>query len=159
MITQAELDEFIVAFKEEDPAIVNEALEECIKLFGRGDWNMMCSGSQHEAVWCWIAGWKKRDQALFTIPKAGWGGEWQAGETVIIPDPRQSEEKIINGVKIDSIDDLIQALIKFRETHNNLPVFCEDDGSQQEIEYFIIEPETDDDEILNTNLPRRLVIS
>lgn len=159
MITQEELDEFVAEFKDEDQALVNEALEECIKLFGRGDWNVMCSGSQNEAVFCWIAGWKKRDQALFTIPKAGWCGKWEAGETVIIPDPRQSEERIVNGVEIDNIDDLIQALIKFRETHNNLPVFCEDDSSQQKIEYFIIEPETDDDNILNANLPRRLVIS
>jgi hypothetical protein len=159
MITQEELDEFVAAFKNEDPALVNEALEECIKLFGRSDWNTMCSGSQQNAVWCWIHGWKKRDQALFTIPKAGWGGEWKAGETVIVPGRCQSEEEIVNGVEIDTVDDLIESLIEFRKTHNNLPVFHEDDCTHSEIEYFIIEPETDDDEILNTNLPRRLVIS
>ncbi len=79
MITQEELDEFVREFKNEDPALVNLALEECVKLHDRSMWNTSSSAIQLNSVWCWIAGWKKRDEALFTIKNAGWAGKWEAG--------------------------------------------------------------------------------
>lgn len=70
-----------------------------------------------------------------------------------------TEEELIEGVKIVMIDDLINELSKFREKHGNLPVYHYNDAMHEEISFFSIEPETDDEEELNKSLPRRLLIS
>ena len=73
MITQDELDYFVREFEDEDPALVGQALEECVKIFRRSQWNTMYSGSQVNAVWCWIAGWKARDEQKFVVKESGFG--------------------------------------------------------------------------------------
>ena len=73
MITQDELDFFVKEFSEEDSALVNQALEECVKLFDRSHWNCMAAGNQLHAVWCWIAGWKKAKESPFNVEDSGFG--------------------------------------------------------------------------------------
>lgn len=70
-----------------------------------------------------------------------------------------SEYESIEAVKVQSIDDLIKELSCFRDKHGNMPVFYNDDMQHTEICTFSIAAETGNDEILNENLPRRLVIS
>lgn len=69
------------------------------------------------------------------------------------------EYESIEAVKVQTIDDLIGELFKFREKHGNLPVFHNDDMQHTEICTFCLAEETGKDDILNENLPRRLVIS
>ncbi|RLI63012.1 MAG: hypothetical protein DRO67_06425 [Candidatus Asgardarchaeum californiense] len=85
MITQEELDYFLNEFHNEDAALVNEALVECIKLHGRSLWNTASDNFQITSIFCWLAGWKHRDAASSTISESGWGGKWATGGTVTVP--------------------------------------------------------------------------
>ena len=85
MITQEELDHFLKEFVDEDPVLVNEALEECIKLYSRSIWNTASESFQVNSIFCWLAGWKHRDQVLFVLQEEGWVKKWEAGKTVTIP--------------------------------------------------------------------------
>ncbi len=64
---EQELIEMLEEFKEESPALVGGALEKCVELFGRDEWNRMWEGHKVNAVWCWINGWKTRDGGSKTI--------------------------------------------------------------------------------------------
>lgn len=61
---------------------------------------------------------------------------------------------------LKTVDDLRNALDEFRKKHENMPIYGEQHGCVSvAFEYMIIEPESGDDDKLNANLPRRLILT
>ena len=91
-----ELEKMMIPYEclvKTDKELIQLATKSCIDANGIENWNTMWSGNQESEIESFIAGYNaciesESQRPYFTISESGWGGSWEAGDTIKLPDPR-----------------------------------------------------------------------